>query len=287
VSYNYAKVWTVIFNDSWFLGLSASMRGVFLQLVILCKHLGDTGDIHVAKMSHLCTTLAVDRRTLRLFIDKSVIAGEIKLLNPGDKGVHIRVVKYKYWQEVTAREIAEAEKQKGTHERHLCHPHFDTRPDQTRPDQTRPDQTRPDPPTQNVDNSEKERTPFESYKAYVEGHEDKVRELLDTEGYRDLGFWKDVWRVIIVGEISAYLKANGNKAAEILGRVDHGNWLNYIKRWLDRAMTDYVQLSKLPKGLRRGMTAEEEKNHFATKTRQVDAPPEVKKLLTDIGGKDA
>lgn len=95
----FAKIWTDIESDEWFLGLSCLQRGVFLQLIVLAKNRGNSGELSFRSHRAIAENLGLDRstsvKTLRLFNDSSHIS-----LEEMDNGiVRIIIPKYLYYQE--------------------------------------------------------------------------------------------------------------------------------------------------------------------------------------------
>lgn len=67
----YAKFWTSMLHDEWFLSLNCMQRGVWMQLILMAKDQGDTGVITFRSWSSAGEILGLDRstgaRTLRKF----------------------------------------------------------------------------------------------------------------------------------------------------------------------------------------------------------------------------
>lgn len=95
----FAKIWTDIESDEWFLGLSCLQRGAWLQLIVLAKNRGNSGELSFRSHRAIAENLGLDRgtsiKTLRLFNDSSHIS-----LEEMDNGtVRITIPKYLYYQE--------------------------------------------------------------------------------------------------------------------------------------------------------------------------------------------
>lgn len=71
----YAKIWTEIESDNWFVGLSCLQRGVWLQLIVMAKNRGDTGELSFRSWRAAGESLGLDagtcKKTLRFFSDPS------------------------------------------------------------------------------------------------------------------------------------------------------------------------------------------------------------------------
>lgn len=93
----YAKIWCSIMNDSWFRGLSGNERSVWLQLIIIAKRDGDTGNIYRSKLLDISTEIGLDKRTTRKIIEKFNLDGKIKIIED-TKTFHIQIVNYAHHQ---------------------------------------------------------------------------------------------------------------------------------------------------------------------------------------------
>lgn len=133
---NYAKVWTDIFNDEWFVGLTGLQRSIWLQLIVLCKQRGDTGHVVVASWSALGHELGIDRGTLRRFCTDSSHSEKIITDQSNPKNIRITLPEYEHWQGVTVKERAPIRYDVAGKNRTDLPPKKDTRPNQTRPNQT-------------------------------------------------------------------------------------------------------------------------------------------------------
>lgn len=78
------------------------------------------------------------------------------------------------------------------------------------------------------------------YEDYVSNLDNwkKIKSLLIMIHYQEMGTLKALNIYVIQGEIPAYLQANSEKAIKSIEENHNGNWLNYIKKWLDRKLAD-------------------------------------------------
>lgn len=135
----YAKVWTSILYDEWFLSLTAIERGVWLQLIIIAKQFGDSSRIFQRNFPALASTLGTDRKTLRRVAGKFHDDGKIVLHESESGAVDITIVKYDYYQQVRTPKDT---KDNGDVQGKVVEKSTKnlTQPDRTRPNQTEPAQ---------------------------------------------------------------------------------------------------------------------------------------------------
>lgn len=95
---SYAKIWTTIFNDSWFLSLNCQQRGLWLQLIVLAKMQGDTGHILFNSRSSLAHQLFIDRAVLVRSLTKYQQDGRLYINSREGNVIEIIICKYSYWQ---------------------------------------------------------------------------------------------------------------------------------------------------------------------------------------------
>ena len=124
----YAKIWTDIYNDEWFIKLSCNGRGLWLQMIVYCKHNGDNGEIFLKNTSFCAQLFGIDRATLMQLLRKFADCGRIDTITTTNP-LRIKIVKYKYWQELTVKDAKKLDNQKMT-------------PDQTTPEHSRPEHSR-------------------------------------------------------------------------------------------------------------------------------------------------
>lgn len=95
---SYAKIWTSIFNDEWFLGLSLSGRGLWLQLLVWAKMVGDSGLIACRNHASLSTVCGCERDTFAKFLRIFNKDGKVVIHEGDGRGFTIEIVNYHYWQ---------------------------------------------------------------------------------------------------------------------------------------------------------------------------------------------
>jgi hypothetical protein len=107
----YVKIWTDIWNDDWFISLSAIERSVFLQMVIFAKQMGDTGTIFVKNATTLCKLFNVSRTSLRRIMTKFGTKNAIVWSQTENDNLQIKITNYKYYQQVkTAKPATQEQK---------------------------------------------------------------------------------------------------------------------------------------------------------------------------------
>lgn len=95
----YAKVWTSILYDQWFVGLTCIERGIWLQLIVIAKQFGDTSRIFQRNFPALASMLGTDRKTLGRVAGKFHDDGKIILAVDKSGAIDITIPKYEYYQE--------------------------------------------------------------------------------------------------------------------------------------------------------------------------------------------
>jgi uncharacterized phage protein (TIGR02220 family) len=95
---SYAKIWTATLHDEWFLGLSLTERGLFLQLIILAKESGDFGSIFARNFTSLGSILGCDGRTCSKILAKFLADKKVIFQENVNGTVKITLLKYQYWQ---------------------------------------------------------------------------------------------------------------------------------------------------------------------------------------------
>ena len=95
---SYAKIWTDIFNDEWFLSLSATQRAIWLQLIITAKMYGDTGLVSGRSGGALGSLWGCDGKTCGKILGKFLSDQKIELRKNPTGGMVIKILNYDYWQ---------------------------------------------------------------------------------------------------------------------------------------------------------------------------------------------
>lgn len=134
----YAKMWTTMYNDSWFVSLSCAQRGFFLQLIVLAKMWGDTGVITVKSCHALSQNVGLDGKTTRKFLGDFLSRGTLTLLSDGPKILSIKITNYEYWQGLRLEKGGKIPKE--------TPPPISENSAPTKPNQTKPEQTKEDSP---------------------------------------------------------------------------------------------------------------------------------------------
>lgn len=94
----YTKIWTTIYSDSWFLSLSGNQRGLWLQMLVWAKLMGDTGHIFGQSYDIFAQNFALDRRTLRRYLTKMTEDCRITVTKMPSGGLDVFIRNYQYWQ---------------------------------------------------------------------------------------------------------------------------------------------------------------------------------------------
>lgn len=96
----YPKIWTSIMNDPWFVSLPAIGRAIFLQLIIVAKLGGDTGEICTRSIPTLATTCGTDRKTMWRWLGKFDLDRKIIIEEKSPTLIRLRIANYLKWQGV-------------------------------------------------------------------------------------------------------------------------------------------------------------------------------------------
>jgi hypothetical protein len=142
----YPKIWaSKLFIDSWYVTLSNNERGVWLQLILLAKMCGDSGEFSFRSYRHLAENMGLDSKTLAKILRDFRRVGKICLEEKDQNTVYINIPKYRYYQGLAPKDINSnviiptAENS----------PKIPPKPDQTKPDQSKEKQSganAPSPP---------------------------------------------------------------------------------------------------------------------------------------------
>jgi hypothetical protein len=128
----YAKIWTDIFNDGWFLSLSLTARGLWLQLIVDAKMVGDTGVVTGRSWASFGSLWGCDGKTAKKILVSFLDSGKVhgKFL---ENYIEIEIVNYKYWQGLTKNQINPESRPIKENAGKIP-----SKPDQTRAEQSKP-----------------------------------------------------------------------------------------------------------------------------------------------------
>lgn len=103
----FAKIWTDIFHDQWFMSLSGLERGVWIMMIITAKMRSDNGSKpgkfryrNTAEMQHLC---GIHRISALKMLQKLQKDGKISCTKNDDGSIDVEIYKYEYWQQVKGK----------------------------------------------------------------------------------------------------------------------------------------------------------------------------------------
>lgn len=85
-------------TDEWFVGLSCTERGFWMQLILLAKAWGDTGVITTRSRTALAQAVGMDGKTCSRFCLRFVRDLRIKVIEHQGKFLSIEIVNYQYYQ---------------------------------------------------------------------------------------------------------------------------------------------------------------------------------------------
>lgn len=103
----YVKIWTTLRNNTEFLSLSMSQRGMYLQLILACKEQRDDGTVCFRNVAGLGSACSCERstagKTLRILAEKSLLT-----YTQNNTGVlTIILPNYKHWQDIDVGKVRE------------------------------------------------------------------------------------------------------------------------------------------------------------------------------------
>ncbi len=211
----YAKIWTDIFNDAWFLSLSLTERGFWLQLIVYAKLVGDSGVVRGRSWAALGSVWGCDGKTCRKILGNFLDSGKVVRNNP-DCEFEFEILNYKYWQGLTkiqvnpnARPIKENSKK------------IPSQPDQSRSEQIRSEQ-----------NIREDMSPDKSGSPRLQKFYQAVIQI-DYSKYKDLGLSKSDYDFEIK-KMAGWIETNPRKG-------NKSNYARFIHNWLIRRIEDGKQ----------------------------------------------
>lgn len=122
----FVKVWTEMFNNTWFTGLTCNQRGVWFQLLLLAKLHGDSGIFCYRSVAALSSVCGCDRGNLSKILADFHATNHI-VLNRVGKSTQIEIPNYIKWQEL---KVSNPRADSGN----TCEKPRKSRPEQTRAD---------------------------------------------------------------------------------------------------------------------------------------------------------
>jgi hypothetical protein len=94
----YAKFWTTMLTDEWFVGLNCNQRGFWMQLILTAKAWGDTGTITFSSWSACAQHMGTERSTCVRCMTKFECDLRIRCTVVKRKFISIEILNYKHWQ---------------------------------------------------------------------------------------------------------------------------------------------------------------------------------------------
>lgn len=95
---SYAKFYTSMLNDEWFVSLSCNARGLWMQLILIAKQVGDTGVVSMRSYSAMAAMCGCDDSSVAKYLRNFAEAQKITILSTGEKSLTIEIVNYTYYQ---------------------------------------------------------------------------------------------------------------------------------------------------------------------------------------------
>lgn len=95
---SYAKFYTSMLNDEWFVSLSCNARGLWMQLILIAKQVGDTGVVSMRSYSAMAAMCGCDDSSVAKYLRNFAEAQKITIVKTGEKSLTIEIVNYAYYQ---------------------------------------------------------------------------------------------------------------------------------------------------------------------------------------------
>jgi len=105
VASGYPKIWTTILHEDWFVSLSCTQRGIYLQLLLMCKDRGDNGTFSSRSYAALASDLGTDRRTLAYVLDIFVAMSRLSYTHGDKKTIVVHIPNYLKWQGIEQKTV--------------------------------------------------------------------------------------------------------------------------------------------------------------------------------------
>lgn len=100
---SYAKFWTSMLTDEWFVSLNCAERGFWMQLILIAKAWGDTGVITTRSGAAIGQATGLDGKTARKFLGKFLENARLEVVEQTGKFLTIKIVNYQYWQQFSIK----------------------------------------------------------------------------------------------------------------------------------------------------------------------------------------
>ncbi len=129
----YPKIWTSIMEEAWWKSANCSMRGLYLQIILLMKAGDDNGYYCAHSWANFSHVIGLNRQTAhKLALKLTLVSGLVVTRNDTDQLI-LHLPKYKQFNEMNAKEMT----------KYIISRRQNCDKNSTPPDQTRlePDQT--------------------------------------------------------------------------------------------------------------------------------------------------
>jgi hypothetical protein len=102
----YPKIWTLILDDPWFISLSGTQRGIFLQFILLARRSSKDGEFSARSVRELAARCGVDRDTMSVTLRKFRQDLKIELVEKSATLISIKMMNYIKWQSFSSQREA-------------------------------------------------------------------------------------------------------------------------------------------------------------------------------------
>ena len=224
----YVKLWTTIYNDTWYLSMNSAGRGIWLGLIVWAKLVGDTGIVTYPSWVAVGSALGCDGKTARKFLGKFHENGKV-ILKTENSAIIIEIVNYQSYQALKDDKAwREARKNPGK---------FPTNNNKNNNNNSNSNRnvTSYDPNKfihQKTHKYNHDKSPYENLMEWDKSKEcdDMINEFAATPGY-ELDWVKSEFLETFV----PWVKIESEKAKESLMNNYSGSWKSMFFAWLRRA----------------------------------------------------
>ncbi len=244
----YVKVWTGDRNDPYVQGMKLSERGVWYQLPVIAKDVGDTGGIFLRNWTAFGSVLGCDGKTCRKILGKFHEDGKLVLDDSGGV-ISVFLCNYEHDQRLRKPGIQKTGEKSGKI------------PPISRPKQTRPEHTTVPVVKKVKEKKEDKRSPLDRFNAWAEKNGKTMREMwrnIDRkqyDQYEDKTFFSKADTDLLAaetGKMRNWIIANPQRGKK-------SRWGQFVTGWLTRT---YEKKQVTPM-----MTNKQEQGHYASHKR--------------------
>lgn len=103
----YPKIWTRIRREPWFIELSGTERGIYLQMLLMARDAKNDGEFSAKSWRDLARELGVDRGTLARLWSKITPKSKVIVVEKSARVLRLKIVNYTKWQSFRSQNEAD------------------------------------------------------------------------------------------------------------------------------------------------------------------------------------